>query len=232
MNGRILNFEGHAHRDVERLLPWYANATLDDAETAQVDRHLADCAACRAELVALRAMIDAGDALHAIEDARDLHARDVDTRDVDRGWSHMRQRLHAARRAPAPRFDFRRVRDGWTGAAPWMRIALAAQCAAVVVLAAFAFRDAGAPAPQTFHTLSATPAQASSQDTLLVVFDPRLTDAQLRELLGANHARIVDGPNATGAFLVAAPAGQAEPVRNALRASPGVAMAERLAPPE
>jgi len=66
---------------------------------------------------------------------------------------------------------------------------------------------------------------------LLVVFDPRLTDAQLRELLGANHARIVDGPNTAGAFLVAAPKGQADLVRNALRASPGVAMAERLAPP-
>ncbi|MCC8364418.1 zf-HC2 domain-containing protein [Lysobacter sp. A6] len=222
MNGRILSFEGHAHRDVERLLPWYANATLDDDETAQVERHLADCASCRAELAAVRAVIDANDAMQPADDPRD----------ADRAWSHMRQRLHAARRAPSTRFDLGRVRDGWNGSAPWMRIALAAQCAAVVVLAAFLLRTEPAPQPQTFHTLSATPSPVSSQDTLLVVFDPRLTDAQLRELLGANHARIVDGPNATGAFLVATPPGQAEPVRNALRASPGVAMAERLAPPE
>jgi hypothetical protein len=145
----------------------------------------------------------------------------------------MHQRLHAARRSPIVRFEsLRRVRTGWNNAAPWIRVALAAQCAVVAVLAAFALRTPAAPEPQAFHTLSAAPSPVSSQDTLLVVFDPRLTDAQLRELLGANHARIVDGPNATGAFLVATPPGQAEPVRNALRASPGVAMAERLAPPE
>ena len=224
MNGRILNFEGHAHRDVERLLPWYANATLDDEDILLVEAHLEHCEACRAELAAMRAVVDAGNAMHA-------NARE-DARDADRAWSHMRQRLHAARRTPTPRFDFSRVRDGWRGSAPWLRVALAAQCAAVVVLAAFLLRTEPAPQPQTFHTLSATPSPVSSQDTLLVVFDPRLTDAQLRELLGANHARIVDGPNATGAFLVAALPGQAEPVRNALRASPGVAMAERLAPPE
>ena len=226
MSGRILSFEGHAHRDVERLLPWYANATLDDEDIVLVEAHLEHCEPCRAELAAMRAVIDAGKATHVHAQARE------DARDADHAWSHMRQRLHAARRAPSTRFDFSRVRDGWRGSAPWMRIALAAQCAAVVVLAAFVLRTEPAPPPQTFHTLSATPSPVSSQDTLLVVFDPRLTDAQLRELLGANHARIVDGPNATGAFLVATPPGQAEPVRNALRASPGVAMAERLAPPE
>lgn len=222
MSGHILPFETHAHRDVERLLPWYANGTLDDEDAQRVAAHLGDCAACRAEVGALQAVIHAGEPKPSAEDARD----------ADRAWMHMRQRLHAVHRAPIARFDWRRVRAGWNGAAPWMRVALAAQCAAVAVLAAFAFRAEVAPEPQTFHTLSATASQASSQDTLLVVFDPRLTDAQLRELLGANHARIVDGPNAAGAFLVAAPPGQAEPVRNALRASSGVAMAERLAPPE
>ena len=226
MSGRILSFEGHAHRDVERLLPWYANATLDDADIVLVETHLEHCEPCRAELAAMRAVIDTGNPMQA-----QAHA-DEDARDADRAWSHMRQRLHAARRAPSTRFDWGRVRDGWNGSAPWMRIALAAQCAAVVVLAAFLLRTEPAPQPQTFHTLSATPSPVSSQDTLLGVFGPRLTDAQLRELLGANHARTVDGPNATGAFLVATPPGQAEPVRNALRASPGVAMAERLAPPE
>ena len=46
------------------------------------------------------------------------------------------------------------------------------------------------------------------------------------------HARIVDGPNAAGAYLIATPPGQAEVVRHALRESRVVSMAERLAPPE
>ena len=58
MSGHVLPFEGHAHRDVERLLPWYANATLDPDEDARVRAHLIECAACRAELATLRAVME------------------------------------------------------------------------------------------------------------------------------------------------------------------------------
>ena len=226
MNGRILPFEGHAHRDVERMLPWYANATLEEAQTARVRQHLGECAGCRAELASLRALAAAVDGAMPVDDARE----------TDRGWERMRHRLHATRRAPTPRRYRQRLREGWRDAAPWVRGALLAQCAVVAVLAAVLVRGM-APTPQAtepafYTTLSAAPAPQASRDTLLVVFDPRLTDAQLRELLGANHARIVDGPNATGAFVVAAPPGKSQAVRDALRGSPGVAMAERLAPPE
>ena len=219
MSGHVLPFEGHAHRDVERLLPWYANATLDPDEDARVRAHLIECAACRAELATLRAVME-------------LAPPTSDARETDRGWMRMRDRLHAARRTPgpAPRLAPRArrlVRHAGRGCASrWRRSSPSSR-----VLAMFLLGDPQ-PAPQTFTTLSATPAPHASRDTLLVVFDPRMTDAQLRELLGANRARIVDGPNAAGAFLVAAPPGQADLVRNALRASPGVAMAERLAPPE
>jgi len=225
----VLPFEGRTHREVERLLPWYASATLEPDEHHLVHAHLSECAQCRAELAALRAQFD------AIDDDTSTH----DAHATDHDWHRLRNRLHAQRQAAA-RSPWQRARSGWRTAAPWMRVAVAAQLAVVAVLGAFLMgetllggpllRD---PAPQTeYRTLSATPAApVSNDDTLLVVFDPRLTDAQLRELLGANHARIVDGPNTAGAFLVAAPKGQADLVRNALRASPGVAMAERLAPP-
>ena len=218
MSGHVLPFEGHAHRDVERLLPWYANATLDADDDASVRAHLVECAACRAELAAMRSVMD-------------VSPPATDARETDRGWLRMRDRLHAARRTPRPRLDWRRFGAGWTGAPAWLRVAFVAQFAFIAVLAMFL---AGEPRPaaHAYTTLSAAPAPHAARDTLLVVFDPRMTDAQLRELLGANRARIVDGPNAAGAFLVAAPPGQADLVRNALRASPGVAMAERLAPPE
>jgi hypothetical protein len=219
----VLPFEGRTHREVERLLPWYANATLEPVEHALVHAHLSECAQCRADLAVLRAQLD------AIDEDAPAH----DARATDDDWHRLRNRLHAQRQA-ATRSPWQRARSGWRTAAPWMRVAVAAQLAVVAVLGAFvASESLLEPAPQPeYRTLSAAPAAAvSNDDTLLVVFDPRLTDAQLRELLGANHARIVDGPNTAGAFLVAAPEGQADLVRNALRASPGVAMAERLAPP-
>ena len=220
MSGHVLPFEGRSHRDVERLLPWYANATLDASERDLVHAHLSECAQCRSELATLHAQMDALD---------DDPSHDAAT---DHDWHRLRGRLHVQRPAAA-RSPWMRARCGWRTAAPWMRVALAAQLAVVAVLGAFLLRDATPTQPEAaYRTLSASNAvPVSNDDTLLVVFDPRLTDAQLRELLGANHARIVDGPNTAGAFLVAAPTGQAELVRNALRASPGVAMAERLAPP-
>jgi anti-sigma-K factor RskA len=227
VTGHVLPFEGRSHRDVERLLPWYVNATLDAGERDLVRQHLADCAHCRSEVAALRALVGAG--------AEDTVEPD-DARALDRDWSRLRVRLHAQRRE-ASRSSVHRMRTGWRTSAKWMRVALAAQVCVVAVLAVFLMRTERAPSTDAasfdapYRTLSATSSPIPSNDTMLVVFDPRLTDAQLRELLGANHARIVDGPNAAGAFLVAAPQGQAELVRNALRASPGVAMAELLAPP-
>lgn len=219
----VLPFEGRTHREAERLLPWYANGTLEATEHKLVHAHLSECPACRADLAALRAQFD------ALDDDRSTHPS------TDHDWHRLHHRLHAQRQAAASS-PLQRARTGWRTAAPWMRVAVAAQFAVVAVLGAFLLgepllRDAAPPQPE-YRTLSASPAApVSNDDTLLVVFDPRLTDAQLRELLGANHARIVDGPNTAGAFLVAAPKGQADLVRNALRASPGVAMAERLAPP-
>lgn len=222
MTGRILSFEGGEHREVERLLPWYANDTLDAIESDRVSAHLSECGACRAELSRLRAVLDAA-----------AEAPAAGPREADRDWERLHRRLQGMRRADAKPRRWHRVRSGWRNAAPWMRAALAAQCAVVAVLVVFLVRTERAPRDDApYRTLSSAAVPTASADSLLVVFDPRLTDAQLRELLGANHARIVDGPNATGAFLVAAPPGQGELVRNALRASPGVSMAESLAPPE
>nr|HRC86425.1 zf-HC2 domain-containing protein [Thermoanaerobaculia bacterium] len=38
------------HGEIELLLPWYVNQTLDDTEIAWVESHLAECAECRAEV--------------------------------------------------------------------------------------------------------------------------------------------------------------------------------------
>ena len=220
----VLPFEGRTHRDVERLLPWYVNATLEPGESEMVRAHLGDCTTCRAEVASLRGLQDAG----AVDEPHE-----TDAHAIDRDWSRLRNRLHAQRQGVA-RSPVQRVRSGWRNSAPWMRLAVAAQFGVVAVLAVMLFRGERNVAPNdvhTYRTLSSPAAPVATGDTLLVVFDPRLTDAQMRELLGANHARIVDGPNTAGAYLVAAPHGQAEFVRNALRASPGVAMAESLAPP-
>jgi len=44
------------HRELQELLPWYVNGTLESSEREAVERHLQTCAACRRELEELRGL--------------------------------------------------------------------------------------------------------------------------------------------------------------------------------
>ncbi|RYD25282.1 MAG: zf-HC2 domain-containing protein [Lysobacteraceae bacterium] len=48
---QILPFPTDRHAEVHLLLPWYVTEQLDAAETVFVAEHLAECGACRADLV-------------------------------------------------------------------------------------------------------------------------------------------------------------------------------------
>jgi anti-sigma factor RsiW len=91
------------HRQVDRLLPWYVNGTLDETELALVTAHVAQCARCQADVVwqeRLRAP-----ALHADELA--MRA------DVDRSWAQLSRRLaigKPARTAPVDMLERAAIR--------------------------------------------------------------------------------------------------------------------------
>ena len=65
----------HPHDEIEALLPWYANGTLTVAETATVERHLAHCPACRADLNR-RAFAPEREAEYAVQRAREKAHRE------------------------------------------------------------------------------------------------------------------------------------------------------------
>ena len=50
MKARVLQLDSDEHGRAQALLPWVANGTLDAAELAEVEAHLAECARCRADL--------------------------------------------------------------------------------------------------------------------------------------------------------------------------------------
>jgi hypothetical protein len=62
----------------------------------------------------------------------------------------------------------------------------------------------------------------------VVVFEPGASQARTQQLLRASQARIVDGPNEVGAYVLAVPAARVASVRDALRAAPGVSLVESL----
>lgn len=181
----ILRFQDSGHQRFKRLLPWYANRTLDEAERAEVETHLATCDACREEVNDLRAVADLLD-----RESADAAAEAAFTRISTRLDEPDRTALGA-------------LRDWWRARGTPML--LVAQFVAVVGLSAALWRAHEAPAPDTFRTLAADGRTASSR--IFTTFDPARSEADIRRTLLAAGARIVDGPTADGLYVLEAVAG-------------------------
>ncbi|WP_266171759.1 zf-HC2 domain-containing protein [Dyella subtropica] len=208
MSGRVLRFGGTAHAEAERLLPWLVNGTLQGDERSQVEQHLADCVQCQRDVALLRSLQWA---------CRDGGVDEVDASQADQSMQRLRRCIDAERHGrsvvPPRRWGVRRA---------WLHGAIAAQAVLIFALALGWFQ---ASAPATYRTLGAASLPTAR---LVVVFDPRLSEMQMRRLIRASDARIVDGPTDTGAYVLSVPASRSEAVREALRAASGVTLVEHL----
>jgi hypothetical protein len=203
MNGRIIKFEGPVHAEVDRLLPWWVNGTLDDDERTQVEQHLAECVSCQQEVAWLKALQHTYD------------AKDVAANDATPALRRLRRRVaheHAATPSPIAGWWRRNRRMAWV---------VAAQAVLMLVLGG-AWLQQRAPA---YHTLS-TPTAKSA--LLVVTFNPQTSEARLRELLRASHARLVGGPSQTGAYLLSVPDEDAVTARQRLHDAREVTLVENL----
>lgn len=273
MNGHTVKLDDPEHEAAQALLPWYAADRLDAADSAAVRRHLADCAACRAELdferrvqaaAALpggRVGVDqrgaAGPATATgpnfaggLAAAGPTIVADPTTSaglsaaagpiaaaaelNVERALAALLPRLDtpapvpkpAPTLAPAPtsaptsapaRSWWRRVA---ANDASWLRWALAAQFIVIAGLALLLARpvtDDGA-----YHVLGA----GAASGNLVVMFKPETAERDLRRILQANGAHVVDGPTVTDAYLLSVP--DPRTARARLRAEPAVVLAETL----
>jgi len=199
----IIRLNGDIHAQTQHLLPWFVTGALTGKEAAQVEKHLAECADCRADL-----------------EIETTLAREVRTLpcDVERGWATLKARLDEVK-APqrkAALFD-RPVPLGW---------AVAAQAASVAVLVATYIL---AQPQLVYRTLGAPPSAA--RGNLMVIFRPDSSEATLRATLMRNQARIVDGPTAADAYVLQVPADRRPAVLTQLRSDSIVALAQPIDTP-
>ena len=222
MSGHVLRFEGSAHQQAQRLLPWWVNGTLEGPEFGSVSQHLSNCAQCRREVEELRQLREAyGQAALPMSSQPD--------------FARLRRRVQARDR-PSVRRGY--WRDVWTLMPSWLRGVVVAQGLAIVLLGGLLLDGTRRNSDRfvaTYHTLGKVEAPTDDAESprlpvvhLVVVFDPATNQAQMQQLLRANQARIVGGPNAAGAYVVAVPAVQAVAAGAALRAAPQVVLAEPL----
>lgn len=210
----VVRLDGDAHAACEALLPWYALGQVDADERAELEAHLAGCASCRSALARERELQRAlGEAMP------DPPYRG----DAKRGFAMLRARIEAEQPPRAPWWS-------WPSAAPsWWRGLLFAQAAVICLLMLLLWLlmlwPRGAVDEARFRGLGQPPGEPGAN--AVVSFAPGATEAQLREALRASNARLVGGPTASHAYLVALPAGDAQALAR-LRAQPGVALAVSL----
>jgi len=206
MNGRIIKFEGSVHAEADRLLPWWVNGTLAEAERLQVEQHLAECMQCQREVAWLRTLQD----------------EYIGDKPASGAVSHTTRRLRRRMETESAKSVLPSTSSSvWKRRGRRLSWLVAAQAALILVLGVALFHDRH-PA---YHTLSAPAVKGS---LLVVVFDPRISEAQLRQLVRAGDARIVGGPTAAGAYLLRVPDERAITVRKMLHDSSEVTMVENL----
>jgi anti-sigma factor RsiW len=194
-----------AHDAAAELLPWYVTGQLAPEEAARVGDHVAGCAECQAE-VAFQQRLEAEVARLPL--------------DVERGWADMRGRIEANDDTPLPVA----ARTGRTTA--WIGWAVAATFA--IVAGASWLPQIAAPRPAAPEYAALGQAQADASGNVVVVFHPDTTERQLRAVLKAGEARIVDGPTAAGGYVLHVPVARRDAALTALRAQDRVVLAEPI----
>lgn len=203
---KILSFRGKEHNQTQLVLPWYATGQLDAAERSAVEDHLARCPACRDDLEAERAMAAefAGLAL-----------------DANAGWSNLHRRLQS----PGPALRLRIVEAirlclAWPGKFGWF-LAVQALVAGLVLFVAVP-----RPATPEYHTLGTTPDWTPGN--IIVMFRPDTSEAHFRAALAVNRARIVDGPLASGTYLIYVAPADRNTVLHELRSRRSIVLAQPI----
>lgn len=203
--GHIIQLHDDPHGAAQSLLPWYVNGTLDSAEAALVEAHLEGCADCRADLEADRAL--------------GLEVAGL-SMDVEHGWAAMRARMETTpqRRSASPvRFLRRPVAIGW---------AVAGQLAAAALIIAIALPARHAPVDADYHALGA--ATVAEPGNLVIQFKPDITEGAMRATFMQTGSRVVDGPTASGAYVLRVDGNKRDIALKQLRATPGIALAEPI----
>jgi hypothetical protein len=211
---------GSAHRATQECLPWLLSGRLGAEEAEAAQAHLLRCIPCQADLATLRRLREAA----ALPDPQC---------DPDAALARLLSRIDAAQEAPpgvapAPTTPahsarglllFRRAAND----PHWLRRAALVQCCLIVLLAVLLAWPGDAV--DAYRGLGAA---AALQGQVVIVFRPDTPEHELRRIVQASGARIIDGPTVTDAWVASVPEGQSARLLARLRAEPAVLFAEPL----
>jgi hypothetical protein len=201
------------HQEMQLLLPWYLNQSLDEHEQQAVESHLRNCIQCKMELLDLRKL---SSELNRTSDWKaDMEISFAEVRTKMKPKSLAKQKLGAI--GGSSRVVGRHKRKFLYSA--WSKLAghkfyksldtdnglgkpLAIAASLLLVLIPLALKSWDTSSTNDYYTLSAKTPVSASRSQLHVVFAKSVTSADIDALLAQIHARRLDGPNSVGAYLV------------------------------
>lgn len=213
MQPKVINLDRTTHETVQRLLPWFVADSLHGEERDLVQEHLRTCSQCQA---------DSDWELKLRSAVADELAHEVASPNVEEALARLQPRLENKGLVFIAKNLMRSVRDAWQFSGAGMRAAVALQFVAIAGLCCFIFL------PQQDNSYRALGQASATGANLVVMFKPDITEMQMRQILAANSARVVDGPTVTGAYLLAIPVAQRTKVLGRLKSEASVSMAEPL----
>jgi len=202
------------HTRAAEMLTWMVNGTLAGQNAAWLDRHLEACGECRAELAAQRRIRDAIAREPTVEFAPQA------------GFNRLWKRIEADGTETAPPAVTKAAGAG--RASPWLRWALAAQAAAILVLCGVLWQR---PATGSYRTVTdAASTRIAGQEVVKAVFADEVRIADVKEILASTGLVVASGPSEAGVYTLVARDTQlrasAPAILARLRADPRVRFAE------
>jgi hypothetical protein len=188
------------HREIIELLPWYANATLDENERRMVETHLADCRECAKEVESLTALrnvvLQAGNQVSAPSPLG-----------LNRALAEIEDYEHARTRPGT----FSRLGEqisifwsGWWRPTPlFARSLIATQVVLLLALGTVTLYQH--QHPNVIYTTSSGSSSDKASTTIAVGFAVTASEQEIRETILAIKGKIVDGPTALGLYAIQVP---------------------------
>jgi hypothetical protein len=193
------------HRRAWDAIPWVINGSAAEEQRAEVERHIAHCSDCAAEFERQQLVKQA------------LELQPAPTLDGEAGLQSLLARIDA----PAAEAPVRRS----------SRLPLALAAAVAVQAVALGLLSLKLWSGDGYQTYTEPSAAGTPAAMLRVVPDAAMRLDDWNALLRTSGLSVVDGPNAVGAYTLAASGGEPRlpELLARLRAAPGVRLAEPVA---
>jgi anti-sigma factor RsiW len=217
------------HDAVIELLPWYVTGTLNPTELKLVNQHLPDCLECQQE-IALYRQIDKANS--ANNQAQSWQPSPAQFSSLLQSIDELEKKNEATKTQAQPH-KRTPIWSTWLKSTPkpifWFMSLETVALAALVLLVVGRLPQ---HPEQLYKTLSnEQPAISENLAHLHIVFTEDITEREIRSLLEAEHAQIVQGPSILGVYTLQLSADGTKNLQqtiNGIRASPKIKLVEKI----